>query len=171
MSLLNRRDIFFYLAADFLKMQVEIKPFEELSPIELYRIIQLRINVFVVEQNCPYPELDDKDISSYHLMVWNQNTLIAVTRIVPPGISYAQYASIGRVASHIDYRRSGAGRLAMQESINVCEKLFPGYNIKISAQSYLIPFYESFHFEVSSEEYLEDNIPHHAMIRHSVQHG
>ncbi|MBK6858711.1 MAG: GNAT family N-acetyltransferase [Saprospiraceae bacterium] len=152
-------------------MEVQIKHFNELSSLELYRIIQLRINVFVVEQNCPYPELDDKDLVSHHVMIWNKNVLIAVTRIVPPGVSYPKYPSIGRVATHLNFRHHGLGKQVMRESINACETLFPGYNIKISAQAYLVSFYEAFDFEAIGEEYLEDNIPHLAMIRHAIQRG
>jgi ElaA protein len=94
-----------------------------------------------------------------------------VTRLVPPKISYDEYSSIGRVATHLNWRGAGIGKLIMKKSIDQCEFLFPGYNIKISAQSYLIPFYESFDFEKTGKEYLEDNIPHHAMIRHSIQLG
>lgn len=150
-------------------MNIQIKHFNELDRLELYRLIQLRINVFVVEQNCPYPELDDKDLVSYHVMIWEGETLIAVTRLVPPGISYTNYASIGRVATHVNFRGSGLGKLVMTESIKACEALFPGYNIKISAQAYLVAFYEAFGFDKIGSEYLEDNIPHLAMIRHSIQ--
>lgn len=152
-------------------MEVQIKHFNELSSLELYRIIQLRINVFIVEQNCPYPELDDKDLVSYHVMIWEGEELLAVTRLVPPGISYPNYASIGRVATHANYRGSGLGKLVMTESIKACEELFPGYNFKISAQAYLVSFYEAFGFDKIGDEYLEDNIPHVAMIRHSIQIG
>lgn len=152
-------------------MEIRIKHFNELDRLELYRIIQLRINVFIVEQNCPYPELDDKDLVSNHVMIWEGEELLAVTRLVPPGISYPNYASIGRVATHANYRGSGLGKLVMTESIKACEELFPGYNIKISAQAYLISFYEAFSFEKIGDEYLEDNIPHVAMIRHSIQRG
>ncbi|HRG67532.1 MAG TPA: GNAT family N-acetyltransferase [Saprospiraceae bacterium] len=150
-------------------MEIRIKQFNELDRLELYRIIQLRINVFIVEQNCPYPDLDDKDLVSNHVMIWKGDELIAVTRLVPPGISYPNYASIGRVATHATYRGSGLGKLVMTESIKACGELFPGYNIKISAQAYLISFYEAFAFEKIGDEYLEDNIPHVAMIKHSIQ--
>lgn len=150
-------------------MEIRIKQFNELDRLELYRIIQLRINVFIVEQNCPYPDLDDKDLVSNHVMIWKGDELIAVTRLVPPGISYPNYASIGRVATHANYRGSGLGKLVMTESIKACEELFLGYNIKISAQAYLVAFYTALGFDKIGEEYLEDNIPHIAMIKHSIQ--
>ncbi|MBL7821722.1 MAG: GNAT family N-acetyltransferase [Saprospiraceae bacterium] len=150
-------------------MEIRIKQFNELDRLELYRIIQLRINVFIVEQNCPYPDLDDKDLVSNHVMLWKGDELIAVTRLVPPGISYPNYASIGRVATHANYRGSGLGKLVMTESIKACEELFLGYNIKISAQAYLVAFYTALGFDKIGEEYLEDNIPHIAMIKHSIQ--
>lgn len=150
-------------------MEIRIKQFNELDRLELYRIIQLRINVFIVEQNCPYPDLDDKDLVSNHVMLWKGDELIAVTRLVPPGISYPNYASIGRVATHANYRGSGLGKLVMTESIKACEELFSGYNIKISAQAYLVAFYTALGFDKIGEEYLEDNIPHIAMIKHSIQ--
>ena len=150
-------------------MEIRIKQFNELDRLDLYRIIQLRINVFIVEQNCPYPDLDDKDLVSNHVMLWKGDELIAVTRLVPPGISYPNYASIGRVATHANYRGSGLGKLVMTESIKACEELFSGYNIKISAQAYLVAFYTALGFDKIGEEYLEDNIPHIAMIKHSIQ--
>ena len=150
-------------------MEIRIKQFNELDRLELYRIIQLRINVFIVEQNCPYPDLDDNELVSNHVMIWKGDELIAVTRLVPPGISYPNYASIGRVATHANYRGSGLGKLVMTESIKACEELFSGYNIKISAQAYLVAFYTALGFDKIGEEYLEDNIPHIAMIKHSIQ--
>ncbi len=152
-------------------MEFSIKHFDQLTALELYRILQLRALVFVVEQNCPYQDLDEKDLPSYHLCIYDGERLVALTRIVPPGISYPDYASIGRVVSHPDYRRSGAGKVIMQKSILKCLELFPGKDIKISAQSYLIPFYQSFGFVSVGEEYLEDQIPHQAMIRSSILPG
>ncbi len=152
-------------------MEIAIKHFNQLTALELYRILQLRAMVFVVEQNCPYQDLDGKDLESYHQWIWDGEQVIAVTRIVPPGISYPDYVSIGRVVSHPTFRRTGVGRIIMKESILRCEELFPGRSIKISAQSYLIPFYASFGFNSVGEEYLEDFIPHQAMIRYSDAHG
>lgn len=146
-------------------MNLILKKFNELTLEELYQILQLRNMVFIVEQNCPYQDLDDKDQSGHHLLAFENNRLIAVSRILPPGISYEKYSSIGRIVSHPEYRRTGIGKLITKESIFHCERLYPNASIKISAQSYLLPFYSSMGFEAVGKEYLEDNIPHTAMIK------
>lgn len=135
------------------------KKFDELTPAELYAIIKLRNEVFVVEQNCVYQDADDKDQLSYHLTSWDDSTLVAYTRIIPPEISYAE-ASIGRVVTSPKYRKTGAGRMLMQESINKAFSQFNCSKIKIGAQVYLTKFYESLGFVKSSEGYLEDGILH-----------
>lgn len=142
------------------------KAFEDLTPFELYRILQLRSMVFVVEQNCVYLDADDKDQGSKHLMLLDlSGALLAYCRILPPGLSYEGYASIGRVVSHPEYRQHGWGRKIMQHALQECGKLYPGMPVKISAQSYLLNFYRSLGFQPIGEEYLEDDIPHTAMIR------
>lgn len=141
-------------------------PFQELSLQQLYQIMQLRQEVFVVEQNCPYLDADGKDQVGYHLMGQDTNgQLMAYTRLLPKGISYEQYVSIGRVVTSPKTRGTGMGKLLMQESLKAIEALFPATDIKISAQSYLIKFYESFGFQTVGESYLEDDIPHIAMIK------
>lgn len=140
-----------------------LKKFEELSPFELYRIMQLRNEVFVVEQNCPYQDADNKDLKAHHFMGWDNDTLVAYTRLIPPGISYDE-ASIGRVVSSPQYRGTGAGRALMELSIQNTLILFGCNAIKIGAQLYLKKFYESLGFVQCSDEYLEDNIPHIEMI-------
>ncbi|MBP6025604.1 GNAT family N-acetyltransferase [Ferruginibacter sp.] len=140
-----------------------LKKFEELTPFELYNIMQLRNEVFVVEQNCVYQDADNKDPKSFHFMGWDNTTLVAYTRIIPQGISYTE-ASIGRVVSSPKYRGTGAGRALMQLSINNTFKLFNCNAIKIGAQLYLKKFYESLGFVQCSDQYLEDNIPHIEMI-------
>jgi ElaA protein len=142
------------------------KYFEELSLIELYEIGRLRQEVFVLEQNCPYVDFDGKDLYCYHLMGFDENNrLVAYSRIVPKGVSYDDYISIGRVITSGLVRKSGLGRILMQESISACEKLFGKSDIKISAQTYLLKFYQSLDFESTGKEYLEDDIPHTEMIR------
>jgi ElaA protein len=142
------------------------KYFEELSLKELYEIGRLRQEVFVLEQNCPYVDFDGKDYFCYHLMGMDDlGKLVAYSRIVPKGISYEDYISIGRVITSGLVRKSGLGRILMQESISACEKLFGKYDIKISAQTYLLKFYQSLDFESTGKEYLEDDIPHTEMIR------
>lgn len=135
------------------------KKFGELSPYELYAILQLRNEVFIVEQNCPYQDLDNKDLYCHHLMCWNEKKLLAYTRLVPPEISYAE-SSIGRVVSSPSIRRTGIGKILMAKSIEMMKALYPGVPIKIGAQLYLKEFYENFSFSQTSETYLEDGIPH-----------
>jgi ElaA protein len=139
------------------------KYFTELTLEELYYCMQLRQEVFVVEQDCPYIDADGKDPQSWHLMGWHKGQLVAYTRIVPKGISYPDYVSIGRVVTHHSVRRGGYGKQLMKESIRQARQLFPDQPIKISAQCYLIEFYESFGFQAVGKEYEEDGIPHIAM--------
>jgi ElaA protein len=142
------------------------KYFEELTLNELYEIGRLRQEVFIVEQNCPYVDFDGRDPFCYHLMCFDENNrLIAYSRIVPKGISYENYISIGRVITSGTVRNSGIGRLLMLESIEACERLFGKVDIKISAQTYLLNFYSSLAFVSTGKEYLEDDIPHTEMIR------
>jgi ElaA protein len=143
-----------------------IKRFDELTLDELYNILQLRNEVFIVEQNCIYKDLDGKDRSAWHLMATEDDKLIAYTRILPPGVSYNDPA-IGRVVTSPSKRRSGLGRELMKRSIEACEKLFGTTSITLSAQVYLKSFYGSFGFIVMGEEYLEDGIPHIEMSRNS----
>lgn len=140
-------------------------PFDALTVRELYDILALRQEVFVVEQNCPYLDADGKDLKGWHLMLFNtEGVLAAYTRLLEKGISYDNYASIGRVVSASHARGTGAGKAVMQESINQMGRLFPNQPVKIGAQSYLLKFYESLGFESTGEEYLEDDIPHTSMI-------
>jgi ElaA protein len=143
----------------------EIKEFDDLSLIDLYSIIQLREMVFVVEQNCPYLDCDGRDLKSYHLMGKDSvGKLLVYCRILPPGVSYANYASIGRVVSHPDYRSTGLGRDLMRLAMEKVKFLYPEIPVKISAQQYLLSFYQEFGFVATGEEYLEDGIPHCAMV-------
>ena len=142
------------------------KKFQELSLAELYDIMMLRQEVFVVEQNCPYLDADGNDPISWHLMGCNADKkLIAYARLIPRGITYEKYPSFGRVVSSPAVRRTGIGRALTKEIINQMEELFPGEDVKISAQSYLEKFYQSFGFEIIGEGYLEDGIPHYPMLR------
>lgn len=141
-------------------------PFSKLSLEQLYDIMVLRQEVFVVEQDCPYLDADGKDQLSWHLMGYDeQRQLVAYTRLVPKGISYENYVSIGRVANAETVRGKGVGKQLMKESIVWSQKLFPRESIKISAQSYLLKFYTELGFQAVGEEYMEDNIPHTAMIK------
>jgi len=140
------------------------KKFEELTSSELYAIMQLRNEVFVVEQNCVYQDADNKDLLSYHLMGWNQQKLVAYTRILAPGIAFEE-ASIGRVVTSPSVRRTGIGIELMNRSISKTTELFGNFPIRIGAQLYLQKFYTSLGFEKDSDTYLEDNIPHIEMVR------
>ncbi len=140
------------------------KKFNELTPKELYEILQLRAEVFVVEQDCAYNDVDGKDVNCRHLWAELDEKVITYTRIVPPGISYAE-PSIGRVVTHSEYRHLKLGYQLMSHSIQIIENICPSKSIRISAQSYLKVFYEKCGFKQVSEEYLEDNIPHMEMLR------
>lgn len=143
------------------------KTFSELTIDELYEIMVLRQEVFIIEQDCPYLDADGKDQQAWHLMGFDKDEkLIAYSRIVPQGVSYKNYPSIGRIVSSPSVRGKGIGKKLITACLETTEKLFKDQPVKISAQSYLIKFYESFGFEPIGEEYLEDNIPHVAMIRH-----
>ncbi|MBL7738059.1 MAG: GNAT family N-acetyltransferase [Chitinophagaceae bacterium] len=141
-----------------------IKKFDALTPGELYVILRLRSEVFVVEQHCVFLDMDNKDQSCYHLMGWQADQLVAYTRLMPPGISYPE-PSIGRVVTSPAARGSGAGKLLMEKSIAETERLFGKVSVKIGAQLYLKKFYASLGFEQSSEVYDEDGIDHIEMIR------
>lgn len=141
----------------------KIKEFEELSNFELYQILQLRINVFMLEQECLYPECDNKDLKGKHLMGYLNNQLVAYARLLPPGVSYCD-ASIGRVVVHPQCRHLKLGNALMSKAIAQVREDFPNEDIRISAQAHLQGFYERVGFERVSEEYLEDNIPHVEML-------
>jgi ElaA protein len=135
------------------------KSFDELAVVELYAILQLRNEVFSVEQNCVYQDADDKDQQSFHLAGWDGNKLVAYCRILPKGLSYAE-ASIGRVVTSPAYRKTGCGRLLMSKAIVQTLSQFTCSKITISAQFYLQQFYESLGFTAFGDIYQEDNIPH-----------
>lgn len=142
------------------------KKFSELSLNELYDLLALRQDIFVVEQDCPYLDADGKDQNSVHVFGLDPNDkLVTYTRIVPKGISYKEYVSIGRVVVHMEARGTGEGKRLMQESIKACAQLYPNEKIKISAQSHLNKFYSDLGFVPTGEEYLEDGIPHIGMVR------
>lgn len=148
-----------------MKLRWTLKTFEELTNIELYKILQLRSDVFVVEQHCLYRDMDDKDQHSWHLCAWNNTgELVAFTRLLPPGISYDE-ASIGRVLTSKTVRGKDIGKELMSRSIDAVYELFGKTNIKIGAQLYLKKFYESFGFKQVSDVYFEDNIEHIKMLR------
>jgi ElaA protein len=142
----------------------ELKKFNDLAPQELYCILQLRNEVFVVEQNCVFQDADDKDQKSWHLCGWQNNKLVAYTRLVPPGEAY-ELPSIGRVVTSPSVRNTGAGRELMKRSIEAVLDIYGNLPIQIGAQFYLKKFYQSFGFEQTSSIYLEDGIEHIYMVR------
>jgi ElaA protein len=139
------------------------KKFDKLSLHELYAILRLRTEVFVVEQNCVFQDMDNKDQACYHVMGWKDDILVATTRLVPPGIIY-EIPSIGRVVTSPVARGSGIGRILMKKSIEEMNRLFGKQPVKIGAQVYLLNFYSSLGFQQSSKIYLEDGIEHIEMI-------
>ena len=146
-----------------MKLNWILKDFSELTTAELYDILQLRIEVFIVEQNCVFQDADYKDQSASHLMGYADNKLAAYTRLLPAGKSFSE-ASIGRVVTAGFARNSGIGKKLMTESINRLYQLFGKQPIRIGAQLYLKKFYESFGFQQSSAVYLEDGIEHIEML-------
>ncbi|MES2331022.1 MAG: GNAT family N-acetyltransferase [Bacteroidota bacterium] len=140
------------------------KFFDELSPHELYAIMRLRSEVFVVEQNCVYLDADNKDLACHHLLFWDDTKLVAYARLLPKGLAYEQM-SIGRVVSSPAYRGAGAGTLLIDRAIKTCREIFGDGPIHIGAQLYLKKFYSSFGFEQTSDIYLEDGIEHIEMIK------
>lgn len=145
-------------------IQWTLKKFEELSVVELYKIIQLRNEVFVVEQTCAYQDADEKDFGSHHLMGWIGDDLAAYTRLLPAGLSFDEI-SIGRVVTSPRYRQKGYGKILMKKSIESAYFLFTVQPIKIGAQLYLQRFYEGLGFTKCSDIYLEDDIQHIEMLR------
>lgn len=140
-----------------------LKKFEALTTVELYKILQLRTAVFVVEQHCVFQDMDNNDQASWHLCAWHNNEPVAYTRLLPPGISYKE-ASIGRVLSSKAVRGKSIGKELMQRSIEGIHELFGRAPIKIGAQLYLKNFYEGFGFKQVSDIYLEDDIEHIKML-------
>lgn len=141
-----------------------IKSFDELTNHELYDMLRLRSDVFVVEQNCPYLDLDNKDQKGFHLLYYVDNELAGVTRLLPKGISYDE-VSIGRVVIAKSHRGLGLGVKLMEASIEGCEEKFGKGPIRISAQYHLSNFYQSLGFVEQGEVYDEDGIPHIGMLR------
>ena len=145
-------------------MKIEVKNFGELSTKELYDVLQLRSEVFVVEQNCVYQDIDGKDERALHIMGWEDGNLVAYTRCFRAG-DYFDDASIGRVLVRENYRKLGYGHAITKASIEAIKTNYKADKIKISAQVYLVIFYESHGFKTYGDRYLEDGIPHIAMVR------
>ncbi|MGI9550095.1 MAG: GNAT family N-acetyltransferase [Aurantibacter sp.] len=145
-------------------MEITVKTFEELKKEELYELLQLRAEVFVVEQRCAYQDLDGKDEKALHVLGKKGETIVAYSRIFKPG-DYFPEANIGRVVVMPGERKYGYGRELMKASIEVVEQRFNESTVHLSAQTYLKNFYNSLGFKQVGEEYSEDGIPHIGMLR------
>ncbi|MEY8849497.1 GNAT family N-acetyltransferase [Psychroserpens sp. XS_ASV72] len=145
-------------------IQITVKPYQDLSTKELYALLQLRSEVFVVEQDCVYQDIDGKDQKALHILGYKNGNLIAYSRVFAPG-DYFKEASIGRVVVKASERKHQYGYDIMKASIKAIEKQFKETTIKVSAQTYLKRFYNTLGFFEVGEEYLEDGIPHVAMIK------
>ena len=148
-------------------MKWKIKKFEDLKVEELYKILELRSKVFVVEQECIYQDCDRKDMGAIHLFCEDNDRVVANLRILEKGVSYSEI-SIGRVAVDKEYRRRRLGRIAMEKALEFIDNTYRDNNVRISAQLYIKDFYKSLGFKEVSEVYLEDNIPHIEMIRKDI---
>ncbi|SEP84411.1 ElaA protein [Hyunsoonleella jejuensis] len=145
-------------------IDIKVKYFKELSINELYAMLQLRSEVFVVEQDCVYQDIDGKDQKALHVLGFKNGTLVAYTRLFKPS-DYFKEASIGRVVVKQDFRDYKYGYDIMKASIDAIETYFNESKIKISAQEYLKQFYTNLGFKHLGTSYLEDGIPHIAMIK------
>lgn len=145
-------------------LEITVKKFNELSIDELYAILQLRSEVFVLEQDCVYQDLDNKDQKALHLIGTKEGKVVAYTRIFKAG-DYFKDASIGRVVVKNEERKYGFGQEIMKASIKAIEHYFKQSKIHLSAQCYLKKFYQGLGFKPIGEEYLEDGIPHIGMVK------
>lgn len=142
----------------------KIKSFEEITTSELYEIIKARVDVFVVEQDCPYPDLDGYDQQAIHIWAEEDQNVLAYCRIFNKGIKYPE-TSIGRVLTTEKARGKSLGKQLIQYAVETIENRFHTSEVRISAQDYLLRFYSGFGFEDTEKKYLEDNIPHTEMFR------
>ena len=143
-------------------MEWQIKPFSQLTGEELYEILKLRVDVFVVEQNCPYHELDGKDLDALHVFARDSQGIQAYLRLLRPGVSFPE-ASLGRVVTRL--RRQGLGTQLLNRGLEAAREWLGDVPIRIEAQTYAKAFYEQAGFRQVSEEFLEDGIPHIQMLR------
>lgn len=148
-----------------LDLKWSLKQFDNLSPRELYAIARLRIEIFVVEQNCAYQDLDNNDLYCSHLMCWKNDALIACARIVPPSVSFEGFSSIGRIVLSANFRRIGLGKELFRRALFYTERIYKHLPIRIEAQLYIKKFYESFGFVQTSDCYILDGIDHVQMTR------
>ena len=145
--------------------------FDQLSTRQLYSLLELRCDIFIVEQNCAYPDIDGKDQKAHHLLGYNrENILVAYLRILAPGVSFKE-TCIGRVVVKTAYRKGGIGSQLMSTGIEHCRRLYPDTGIRISAQAHLDDFYKSMGFEKVSDVYIEDGVPHVQMYLSNLNEG
>ena len=144
-------------------MNWNCKTYKNLTLDEFHDLIQLREIVFVVEQDCPYLDVDGKDKKAFHVIGKLNNKIVATARILPQGVSYDE-VSIGRVVVSPKVRGKNIGKQLMEQSMLFVKENFGNVSVRISAQTYLLKYYESFGFKTVGEEYLEDNIPHREML-------
>ncbi len=139
-------------------------PFNELNTHQLYDLLQLRQQVFVIEQNCAYDDFDGYDKAATHLLLYNKNKLAAYSRIFEPGIKYENESSIGRIVVEKSYRGSDTGKNLIQDSIDYCHQNYPSSKIRIEAQSALINYYKRYGFTPTGKNYIVDGINHTQMV-------
>lgn len=142
----------------------KIKTFDEFTVPELYAVLKARIDVFVIEQNCPYPDLDNYDQKAIHIWAEEDGEILAYCRVFDKGIKYGE-TSLGRVLTTEKARGKNLGRQLIKYAVETIENRFHTKEIKISAQDYLLKFYSEFGFTDTAKKYLEDDIPHTEMIR------
>ena len=138
--------------------------FNYLKSKDLYNILKLRNEVFILEQNCIYQDLDDIDLNAHHVLAFIDDRFVGHSRIIKRGLKYKNYSSIGRLVLKKQFRGNGNGFNLMKYSLNTCKQMYPKDNIKISAQCYLKSFYEDLGFINKGKNYLEDGIPHCSMF-------
>ena len=149
---------------DISSLRQYIRPFDAFNPYELYAMLRLRSEVFVVEQQCAFLDTDNKDQLCHHLLIYQDEQLAAYARLVPPEVSYAEM-SIGRIVTSRQSRKTGLGKELMKRSVQACYELFGKGDIRIGAQVYAIPFYESIGFIPDGAIYDEDGIDHIEMVK------
>lgn len=147
-----------------MKIEYITRHFTELTTSELYQILRLRNEVFVVEQMCLYQDIDGKDLGAYHVLGYGDETLAAYTRLLAPGISYPE-VSIGRVIVAEAFRGSGIGKQLMEESVQRCYELFGNLPIRICAQTHLVDFYRTVGFVPVTDSFDHEGIPHTEMLK------
>jgi ElaA protein len=147
-----------------LSLSWHLSSFDALTPQQIYAILAARNAVFVVEQTCPYQDMDGLDAGAMHLTAWHGTEVAAYLRIIDPGIKFAE-RSIGRVLTTSAFRGTGLGRELLKRALEYVDQTFPKESVRLGAQAHLQSFYAFFGFEKASDLYMEDGIPHVEMLR------